>query len=238
MGNPWVGDRRFRRREPLFVLLGFPVYVPVTVWVGIALIASVNAPTFADYGGTVSTIAFAVGLYITVLIHELAHALVARHTGHHVTAIELGIFGGATSFDAERHPNPKHELRVAAVGPLTSIALGFAITFVLPQGEPSAPVAVLAGLGFMNVALGLLNLLPAAPLDGGHVCEAIVWRLTGSRRRGMRVTAVLGYVLGSLMFMSGLGDLGTVTGAWLALLGFILMTNAVSLWAASRVLRS
>jgi Zn-dependent protease len=90
----------------------------------------------------------------------------------------------------------------------------------------------------MNVALGLLNLLPAAPLDGGHVCEAIVWRLTGSRRRGMRVTAVLGYVLGSLMFMSGLGDLGTVTGAWLALLGFILMTNAVSLWAASRVLRS
>jgi Zn-dependent protease len=218
----------------MFMLLGFPVYVPASAWIGIALIAFLNEPAFVGNGGTLATLAFAFGLYATVLVHELAHAIMARRTGHHVLAIRLGILGGATSYDAARHPNPKHEMRVALSGPLTNIAIGLALQVALPTDKLSPPIVVLGLLGFMNLVLGVLNLLPAAPLDGGHVCEALVWRLTGSRRAGMRATSILGYLLGVLAFMSGMNQLDTVNGQWLIIVSFILVMNAGVLWGASR----
>lgn len=227
----------FRRRRPLFGLLGFPIYVPASAWLGIALIAYLNAPAFAKYGGAISTMAFAFGLYMSVIVHELAHALVARATGHHVFGIELGILGGATMYDSSMRANPKYELRVALAGPVSSIMLGFAITGMVRGREAGVVVAVAAWLGIMNIVLGVLNLLPAAPLDGGHVCEALVWRLTGSRRLGMRVTAVLGYLLATLLLSNGLDSASTATGQWSMFLAFVFALNAGAMWNGSRSAR-
>ena len=217
--------------RPLFTVLGFPVYAPLTAWLGIALIAYLNAPAFEEYGGIPSTLAFAVGLYATVLVHELAHAITARATGHQVLAITLGVLGGATLYDAEVRPNPKHQFRVALAGPLTSIAIGFVLGAVPGSGNVGA---VLAALGFMNVVLGLFNLLPAAPLDGGHVCEALVWRITRSRRKGMRVTAVLGILIGALLFAGGLGATDLLNAELSMFFGTLLFIDASLLWRNSR----
>lgn len=219
-----------RQRQPLFRLLGFPVFIPLTAWLGIALVAYLNAPAFKGYGGSLSTLAYAVGLYLTVLVHELAHAIVARRTGHHVIAITLGVLGGATLYDAEAHPNPKHELRVALAGPLSSIALGLLLQVAAP-GDSSAVGVVASALGFMNVLLGVLNLLPASPLDGGHVCEAVVWRLSGSRRLGMRVTAVLGWLIGAVLVAVGMAP--TAGGVILLFFGILFMFDASLQWRLS-----
>lgn len=234
MSIGWSSRPPERRQRPMFTLLGFPVFVPASAWIGIALIAFLNGPAFVAHGGTLATLAFAFGLYGTVLVHEFAHAIVARRTGHHVLAIRLGILGGATTYDAVRHPNPKSEMRVALAGPFTNIAIGLLVQFALPADRLSAPVIVLGYLALMNMVLGILNLLPAAPLDGGHVFEALVWRLTGSRRAGMRATAITGYLLGVLAFVSGMNELEFVNGQWLIIVGFILVMNAGALWAASR----
>lgn len=222
---------RARSPRPLFRLLGFPVYVPLSAWLGIALVATINASAFAVYGGTLPTIAYAVGLYLTVLVHELAHAMAARRTGHEVLAITLGILGGATIYDEEQDPNPKHELGTALVGPVASIALGVVLDGA--AGSPQGAVgAVIAALGFMNIALGFMNLLPAAPLDGGHVLEAFVWRITGSRRTGMRVTAGVGYLLGALLFTIGWWNGGV---ALLVFLGALFTFESGALWQRSRL---
>lgn len=235
MSESWSRSS-FAGRRPLLTVAGFPVVVPWTAWAGIALIAAVNAPTFRDAGGTVATVAFAAGLYCTVLVHELAHAVVARVTGHRVLGIELGILGGATAYLPEVHPNPKHELRVAVAGPAASLASGMLLEGIgrgaRTMGLDTIGVVLIA-IGVMNVFLAALNLLPAAPLDGGHVCEAIVWRLTHSRRTGMRVTAVLGYLIGTFAVWTGL-LLATIDGEILVFLGFILMLNAAALWRQSR----
>lgn len=231
------GPTPYGRRRPLFRLFGFEVYVPLSAWIGIALIAFVNAPAFIGSGGMPATLAFAGGLYVTVLVHELAHAIVARATGHTVYGIELGILGGATSYAPEVHPNPKHELRVAAAGPLASLAVGAlcnASSRVLDTSVSHDAAVVLAAIGFMSTFLAFMNLLPSAPLDGGHVCEALIWRITGSRPLGMRVTSVLGYLIGAVMTATGFAAPNSALAPMLVFLGFMLVFNSAALWRASQ----
>ena len=140
---------------------------------------------------------FAVVLYLAVLLHEASHAVMARHYGFQVEAITLHFLGGMTAIRGETR-SPRQEFWIAVVGPLTSIAVGAAalgLWFVTPDGLLRMAVEGLAGA---NLLIGVLNLVPGLPLDGGRVLKAAVWGATGRPHTGTlaagwggRVVAVL-----------------------------------------------
>jgi Zn-dependent protease len=136
----------------------------------------------------VAGLAFAIMLYLSVLLHEASHAYVARHYGFPVSSITLYFLGGVTAIEAEAK-KPRQEFWIAVVGPLTSLALGGAalgLWFVVQGG---LLLMVIEGLAFGNLVVGALNLVPGLPLDGGRVLKSAVWQLTGSMHRGTVVAA-------------------------------------------------
>lgn len=136
----------------------------------------------------VAGLAFAVVLYLSVLLHEASHALMARHFGFPVSSITLHFLGGMTSIDGEAR-TPRQEFMIAVVGPLTSLAVGgaaVALWFVTPDGLLLMAVEGLAGA---NLLVGALNLIPGLPLDGGRVLKSAVWGATGNVHRGTIVAA-------------------------------------------------
>jgi Zn-dependent protease/predicted transcriptional regulator len=173
--------------------------------------------------GLVSTLLF----FGSVLLHELSHTIVARKNGIRVPSITLFVFGGAAEA-ADEPATPQAELRIAIVGPLTSFALaaGFWLVAGLAAGElPPLVVVVLRYLAGINLALGVFNLLPGLPLDGGRVLRALTWRWTGSRERASWVASRAGQglgvglaVLGAYNFFTG----NLVGGVWLVLIGLFL----------------
>ena len=127
--------------------------------------------------------AFAVLLYLSVLIHEMSHALMAKRYGLPVRSITLHFLGGVTEIEGEPD-TPGREFGVSVVGPLTSIGVG--VVFVLlhlvtPPGLLRLTVDLLAGA---NLIVGVLNLVPGLPLDGGRVLRAAVWKATGNPHKG------------------------------------------------------
>jgi len=136
----------------------------------------------------VAGVAFAVVLYLSVLLHEASHALMARHYGFPVSSITLYFLGGVTAIEAEAQ-KPRQEFWIAVVGPLTSLAVGiasFGLWFVVPGALLQL---VVEGLAYSNLLVGALNLVPGLPLDGGRVLKSAVWKLTGSVHRGVVVAA-------------------------------------------------
>ena len=145
----------------------------------------------------VAGFAFAVVLYLSVLLHEASHAYMARHFGFKISSITLHFLGGATAIDGEAR-TPRQEFLIAVVGPLTSLAVGGAalgLWFVTPDGLLLMAVEGLAGA---NLIVGLLNLVPGLPLDGGRVLKSVVWGATGSMLRGTVVAAWGGRVVAIL----------------------------------------
>lgn len=139
---------------------------------------------------------FAVILYGSVLLHEASHAVVARRLGLPVGSITLHFLGGMTAIEAEPR-RPRDEFLVAVVGPITSLIVGVAavaLWFVTPDGLLLVAVEGLAGA---NILVGVLNLVPGLPLDGGRVLKSAVWQVSGDMHRGTiaagwggRITAV------------------------------------------------
>lgn len=128
-------------------------------------------------------LAFAVILYLSVLLHEASHAIMARRYGFPVSSITLHFLGGMTAIEGEAR-RPRQEFFIAVVGPLTSIAVGLvalALRTVTPDGLLLMAVDGLAGA---NLLVGCLNLVPGLPLDGGRVLKALVWGATGNVHRG------------------------------------------------------
>jgi Zn-dependent protease len=180
-------------------IAGSDVLVTSSWFVIAALIAWIVAPRVDQVapglGGLkyVAGFAFAVILYLSVLLHEASHAFMARHYGFQVTSITLHFLGGATAIDGEAR-TPRQELLIAVVGPLTSIAVGvgaFGLWFVTPDGLLLMAVEGLAGA---NLIVGVLNLVPGLPLDGGRVLKAAVWGATGDVLKGTIVAAWTGRV--------------------------------------------
>lgn len=183
-------------------IAGSDVLVTSSWFLVAGLIAFIMAPRVEQVspglgpGKYVAGFAFAVILYLSVLLHEASHAVVARRLGFPVSSITLHFLGGMTAVEGESR-TPRQEFWIAVVGPLTSLAVGGAAFLVL-FAEPEGLILLgLQGLAGANVLVGVLNLVPGLPLDGGRVLKAVVWGATGDQHRGTlvagwggRVTAV------------------------------------------------
>jgi Zn-dependent protease/CBS domain-containing protein len=185
-------------------------------------------------GGAVALGILATVLFFgSVLVHELAHALVAQARGIRVQDITLFLFGGATRARVESR-GPGDEFLIALVGPLTSgiLAALFGIIAGLGGDSLSRPLAGTLGyLAWTNLLLAAFNLVPGFPLDGGRLLRAAIWKATGSLGRATRVASVSGQAVGWLLVAAGVGWLlaGDLAGGiWFAFIGWFLVQAARS----------
>ena len=182
-------------------LLGIPILVHYT-WLFAFVLITWSLATgffplmFQGWDALVYWIvgAFAtIGLFVSVLLHELSHSVVAMARGLGVRSITLFIFGGVSTI-AEEAAEPKDEFLVSVVGPLTSFALAgvFWALLQLAPDDGGPLVAFLNYLAFINLLVGVFNLLPGFPLDGGRVLRSIIWAISGSLRRATDLASYVG----------------------------------------------
>lgn len=175
--------------------------------------------------------------FLSVLAHELSHSIVAVRKGIPVRGITLFIFGGVSRL-AHEPGRPFTEFTVAVVGPVSSLILSGlfgGVWYLLGAGD-STPEVMLFLLAWTNLTLGLFNILPGYPLDGGRVLRAAVWGLTGSYRRATQIAARAGQTIGVLAVLSGV-PLGlfvdAIDGVWMALVGGFLFSVATTSYPKS-----
>ncbi|WP_262282163.1 site-2 protease family protein [Micromonospora sp. MA102] len=221
-------------------IAGVPVGVNWSVLVIFVLIAwALSASQFPRaYPGhsvvayVAAGLAAAVVFFLGLLAHEVAHAVVAKRNGIEVEGITLWLFGGVSELKGEAR-DPGAELRIAGVGPLVSLIIGLffgAIAVLLAlAGSHGLLLGALSWLAGINVLLAVFNVLPAAPLDGGRLLRAAVWKATGDRTKASVVASRAGWVLGALLIGLGLWQFlagSGVGGLWLALIGWFLIGAA------------
>ena len=173
--------------------------------------------------------AISIFFFVSVLAHELSHAVVARRLGLKVKDITLFVFGGAATLEGDPK-RPRDEALIAAAGPLASLAVGAAllgIDVLLNQPQLLAAVGMLA---FLNLTLGLFNLIPGFPMDGGRILHSILWKLRGDRNVATRNAAGVGRLFGYLLIAGGIflifQGANLFNGVWLALIGWFLSNAA------------
>jgi Zn-dependent protease/CBS domain-containing protein len=169
-------------------------------------------------------------LFASVLVHELSHSLVARSRGLTVDSITLLIFGGVSSITSEPG-RAADEFLIAVVGPLTSLVLAglFWVLDALAASVGGPLQAVLGYLALTNLLLGVFNILPGFPLDGGRVLRAIIWGATGNLQRATDIASFVGQAFGVLLIFWGLARLLTgdvLGGLWTAFIGWFLDSGA------------
>ncbi len=177
--------------------------------------------------------------FVSIVAHELAHAMVARARGVSVRSITLFALGGVATMD-NPSPDAKTEFWIAIAGPLASIAIGlgcYGLAASLgwtPDADVVPATAVLGWLGYINIALALFNLIPGFPLDGGRILRAVLWARSGdadqSTVHAARVgqTVAFGFIfLGVLRFFGGAG----IGGLWIAFIGWFLLQAAQASYA-------
>ena len=183
--------------------------------------------------------------FASILLHELGHALAARREGIEVAGIDLFLFGGVMKMNRDTD-SPGAEFRVAAAGPLVTLAIGvlaalaaiavagldsFTEAARLSASADASPVeVVLSLLVSMNLVLLVFNLVPAFPLDGGRIARAAAWRITGDRHKATRFAARIGVGFGFLLVAGGLALVlladAVLDGIWFAALGWLLASAA------------
>lgn len=158
-----------------------------------AVLVAVFAPRFDDRSGNPYVLAtiFVVALYVSVLVHELAHVAVARGFAMPVRSVTLHLLGGETLIEGESR-TPWQELTTAIAGPIASAIIGLASLRVSEALDQGVTADVLWSVGYVNILVAIFNMLPGLPLDGGRVFCAIIWQLTGREPVGVRVAAWLG----------------------------------------------
>jgi Zn-dependent protease len=242
----------FRRSTSikLIDLFGFRIGVDASWFVILFLLIFTLSQPFretlhsSDAVAYITTVVSVLLLFVSLIVHELGHAVVARRQGIEVKRIDLFLFGGLTQMSRDA-ASPGEEFKIAVAGPvatlaviLVCLAVDIAIVgthrlthaIVLDNDIQITPVLLsLSWLLPMNVLLLLFNIIPAFPLDGGRIARAIVWRLTGDKLRGTQVAARLGQ--GFAVILAGIGiwlllAYGSFSGLWLAALAFLLGQSA------------
>ena len=232
---------------------GIPVYLGRS-WPIIALIIVVtfgpqvrHPATFATGGtfGYAVALAYALLLLVSVLAHEGAHAVLARRFGYRVDRVVADLWGGHTVYDSSQS-RPGASAAIAVAGPLANLALA-GVAYLLVQVVDGGVVGLLLGAVMLtNAFVGAFNLLPGLPLDGGFIVDALVWKATGDRNRGLIVAGWLGRVVtvAVILWLVGWpllqGDPPSLfTIVWSGLIGAFLWagaTNAIRAGTSRRVI--
>jgi Zn-dependent protease len=228
------------RQFELFRLLGFKIQLDLS-WLLLAGLITWSLATgvFPTYYAGLGETAYwsmgilgMLGLFASLVLHELSHSIVARHYGLPIRAITLFIFGGVAEMTREP-ATAKAEFRMAIAGPIASalLALGFYVLAGLGTAAalPQPLTGVLYYLAIINAVLAAFNMLPAFPLDGGRVLRAALWHYRKDLRWATRVAATSGEVFGVLLIVLGVlsilqGDL--IGGIWWCLIGLFLRSAA------------
>ena len=246
---PATADKPPQRREagPGIViarLFGIPVYISPYWFViaGVFILIYANQLASTLHGSTrfIVAAAFVVLLYVSVLIHELSHSLVARGYGLPVRRILLYPLGGFSEIEREP-PTPGREFAVSAAGPALSLVLaagGYGLMHVVSAGIAGTLVRQLM---WANLVVGIFNLLPGLPLDGGRMLRAVIWKLTGRPSTSTIAAAWAGRVIAVGLFVipfvtsavTGTGG-NMVTVVWLAVIAAFMWTGAGQAIKATR----
>ena len=226
----------FGKRIDLFRILGFEVRIDLS-WVIVAILIAWSLSTgvfpFRHEGLSAQTywtmgILGAIGLFLSIIFHEMSHSLVARKFGIAIKGITLFIFGGVAEMKQEP-PSPKAEFFMAAAGPLSSLLLAL-MFYALSQlarnaGWPEPVDGILRYLAWINGMLAVFNLVPAFPLDGGRILRSVLWGWKKNLRWATRIAAGIGsgfglvlIFLGFLQFFSG----NFIGGMWWFFIGMFL----------------
>jgi Zn-dependent protease len=228
-----------RQSIRLGTFFGVPVGVNWSVLLILALfaweIADYVLPVRSGHPAAVDWVAGVIGavvLFGSLLAHEVSHAVVARHNGVGVRSITLFVFGGVAQLEGEAH-TPGADFRIAAVGPATSVVIagvfGGVQALFAASGGHGVPLALLSWLWEINLLLAGFNLIPAAPLDGGRILRAGLWRRWDDHLRASVAASRAGRAFG--IGLIGLGCLlflytGSISGLWSAVIGFFLYSGA------------
>jgi Zn-dependent protease/predicted transcriptional regulator len=212
-------------------------------WIIIALLVTLSLhsqfaavhPDWSDTTTWTTTIITGLLFFLSILLHELSHAAVAKLRGLPVRAITLFALGGVAQIEKDA-ADARTEFWMGIVGPITSFLIGvicLLLSYLLGwnlAAEPNGPIAAMfMWLGVINIALAIFNMVPGFPLDGGRVLRAIVWWITGDANRSTRIASVVGQFVafgfimtGIWRFFSGAG----FGGLWLAFIGWFLLDAA------------
>ena len=229
----------FTRSFPLFSIFGFRISIDLSWFILAALIVwSLATDLFPQNPPDRSTQVYyimgtvaALGMFASIVFHELAHSLVARIYGIKIAGITLFIFGGVAELEDEP-PTPKSEFLVAIAGPISSVVLGGALYLLATLLETSSPPEVLAVLSYLtviNIVLAVFNLIPAFPLDGGRMLRAALWWRQGDLRKATRLASLMGAALGIALMAFGAYnafDGAVVGGMWQMLIGYFVFNAA------------
>jgi Zn-dependent protease/CBS domain-containing protein len=232
----------FGNRVTLFKLLGFEVKIDSS-WIILAVLItwSLAKGVFPAYFEDMPTANYwamgaagALGLFLSIIFHELSHSLVARRFGIPMKGITLFIFGGVAEM-SEEPPSAKAEFLTAIVGPVSSVLIAAVFYGILHVGEssgwPMAVNGVLFYLVWVNFILALFNLLPAFPLDGGRVFRSALWSWKKDLRWATMISSKVGSAFGILFIAWGLWEIiqgNFIGGLWQAMIGLFLRGAAQS----------
>jgi Zn-dependent protease len=240
-GNGHEAPDRQPRRDPRLGLVvarpfGIPVYIsPYWLVFAVVLVVMYANSAEANLASTASryivAAAFVVLLYLSVLVHELAHCVVARGFGLPVRRVLLYPLGGYSEIEQEPG-SPGREALISAAGPIISLAvagIGYLVAKSIPHGLAHQ---LIAQVFFANLVVGIFNLLPGLPLDGGRIFRAGVWKITGRQVTATMAAAWAGRVLALLLI--GLALFGQrSTGSFINLYWLWLLIIAGFIWIQS-----
>jgi Zn-dependent protease/CBS domain-containing protein len=239
-------------------LLGIPVIVNLSWFVTLVFVTAILAlrfyPAVIPAGSPYRddqllhwVMALSSGLifFASILVHELAHSIVALRQGIPVKSITLFIFGGVSQIAGEAR-RPLHEFVMAVVGPLTSLLLAglfFGLWWIAGRSADQPVSIVLKWLFLMNLIIAIFNMAPGFPMDGGRVLRSLIWGVSGNLFRATRLATLTGRSLGyALMFIGAIAFFGVFefidpwSGAWFAILGLFLESSARQSWFQAKAL--